>query len=682
MTSLSPNERDLIRALVDAFRSPQLPLSAEQIAARGVRFVEELAAAGSDRVDQIRLTLAVLDATLNFIDRSDRDAVRGRLTELENGSGAFGLLPQVARDLARFAQRLAFILIYGTLDSSGRPPAGVALGYEIFPDRPRGALATVPAEPLLAREILVGADAPLPDHVFDAVVIGSGSGGAVVTRRLVEDHGMDVALLEAGDYVPEGGSSVGPHGERRPTPWDEIETLARYYKHGGLQLTLGHAMFVFQGQCLGGSSVVNNAVCFRMPDRVRARWRDEFGVPWTGAELDRAYDRIARDVGIGGVDQVVLSGFLNPTGKFLRSGAIKLGIDRNLHPCEVNLSHDPACLGCGYCNMVCAYLRKNSVLQTMLPAAARSAKAGRGRLTVFTGRQALRLCGKLRDGSFEADGVVLRARTKRFPEETLRARKVVVSAGAIGSTAILERTAFINALGLPLGKRFSFNFGSPVHADYDGEIRAFDGLQIAHYYRPETDDGFVIETWFNPPATQTLALPGWMDDLQRNVDRYRHYACAAPLVGATSKSWVDAHWIGDGEDIHVELDPVDFERLRSGLLTTCDLFFHSDPAPRRVLIGALDGWELTAANYKERIARLSSFDQIQIGTGHPQGGNCLAARPGPAGDAAVVGPDFRVHGTRGVFVADASVFPTSLGVNPHWTVMAVADLASAAIAAG
>ena len=125
MTSLSPNERDLIRALVDAFRSPQLSLSSEQIAARGVRFVEELAASGSDRVDQIRLTLAVLDATLNFIDRSDRMAVRGRLTELENGSGAFGLLPKVARDLARFAQRLAFILIYGTLDSSGtgRRPA-------------------------------------------------------------------------------------------------------------------------------------------------------------------------------------------------------------------------------------------------------------------------------------------------------------------------------------------------------------------------------------------------------------------------------------------------------------------------------------------------------------------------------------------------------------------------------
>jgi hypothetical protein len=326
MASLSPNEREVIRSMVDAFRPADLSLSTQKIAERGARFIEDLAAAGSDRVDQVRLTLAILDGCLNFLDRTDRAAVRARLTELERGTGVFGLLPEQARDLARFAQRLAFILIYGTLDSSNRSPASAALGYDIFADRERGRTATIPPEPLLPQEMVVPPDAPIPDRVFDVVVIGSGSGGAVVTRRLVEDHGLDVALLEAGDYVPEGSPSVGPHGERRPFAWDEIETLLRYYKHGGLQLTLGHPMFVFQGQCLGGSSVVNNAVCFRMPDRVRAQWRDEFGVPWTGAELDRAYDRIAREVGIAAADGAVMAGFLNPSGQFLRSGAVRLGV--------------------------------------------------------------------------------------------------------------------------------------------------------------------------------------------------------------------------------------------------------------------------------------------------------------------------------------------------------------------
>jgi choline dehydrogenase-like flavoprotein len=680
MTSLSPNERALMRSVIDAFRAPGPGLSAEQIADRGARFVEDLGSSGSDRVDQVRLTLALLDGALNVLNRNDRAAIRARLTELENGAGVFGLLPHEARDLARFAQRLAYVLIYGTLDGSNRSPASLALGYDVFSDRPRGRNAQIPEEAILPAEVLVGPDAPVSDHVFDVVVIGSGSGGAVIARRLVEDHGLDVAVVESGDYVPEGANTVGPGGERRPIAWDEVETLLRYYKHAGLQLTLGRAMFVFQGHCLGGSSVVNNAVCFRMPDPVRSQWRELFGIPWMDAELDRAYDRIALDVAIAPATEVVADGFLNPSGRFLRSGAARLGLEQNLRACDVNLSHDPGCLGCGYCNLVCALLRKNSVLQTMLPAAARSAGNGRGSLTIFTGRQAMCLSGGLQNGAFRADGVFVRPRVQRQPQEVLRGRKIVVSAGAVASSALLERTALLNLSGLPFGERFSFNFGSPVHADYDEDVRAFDGLQIAHYYRPGEDQGFVIETWYNPPATQTLALPGWMDDMQRNVDRYRHYAAAAPLVGSTAESWVDAHWIGDGEDIHVALQQADFDRMRKGLLTTCDLFFHSDPPPRRVLIGALDDWELTAANYRDRIARFSSLDEIQIGTGHPQGGNCLAARAGNAGGAGVVAPNFQVFGSRGVFVADASVFPTSLGVNPHWTVMAVADLAAAAIA--
>src|SRR5262245_66393507 len=101
MASLSPNEKALIRSLVDAFRAPSLAISSDRIGERGVRFIEDLAASGSDRVDQLRLTLALLDASFNFLDRSNRNAVRGRLTELENGSGAFGLLPEIGRASCR-----------------------------------------------------------------------------------------------------------------------------------------------------------------------------------------------------------------------------------------------------------------------------------------------------------------------------------------------------------------------------------------------------------------------------------------------------------------------------------------------------------------------------------------------------------------------------------------------------
>jgi choline dehydrogenase-like flavoprotein len=665
MSFISDNDRTLMWAIVNAFRQPDCPLTTDQIAERGVRFLNDLSEDGASGIGDLRLLLTALTIPiLNLTNPSSRDAVRRRLDEMEHGI-------ELARDLARTAQRLAIFLIYATLDAAGQPRAAQQLGYERFPDR-RNPQPIVPDEDFLPVDAWVPPNAKLPPREYDVVVIGSGSGGAVIARRLCDEGSLRVALVETGDYVPESWRAAPPTGIPRPFPWDELENLRRYFKGGGFQLAQGVRMFVFQGSCLGGSSVVNNAVCFRMPPWVRETWRTTYGVPWVDASLDEAYDRIRQDLGIDSVENVVEPGFLNPTGERLRQGAAAIGMDpaRDIPACEVNLGHSGKCLGCGYCNLTCGYLRKNSVLQAMLPGAWKT-----GRLTVYTGRQAVRIVGATVNGRFAATGVAVRARRHELGGHgTIRANKVVVSAGAVASSALLLRTTEIAGTGLPIGEHFSCNFASPMNADYDAPVRAFDGLQIAHYYLPNRPDGFVIETWFNPPATQSLTLPGWMDELQRNIDRYQFYACAAPVVGSTNKSRITA--AGEQDRIHFDFGPSDLERLKEGLLMTCRLFFHSTPPPRRILLGTPDNWEVHDDTYEDRIQAIENLSSIQIGTSHPQGGNGLSAGPREG----VVGPDFRVHGTRNVYVADASVFPTSIGVNPHWTVMAIADLAAMRIA--
>lgn len=666
MSFVSENDHALIRAIVNAFRPPTCPLTTDQIADRGVRFLNDLDNDGASGMLDLRLLLTALSIPiLNFIDPTNRDAVRARLTEMENG------IP-IAHDLARTAQRLAVFLTYATLDAAGQPLASKALGYDRFGDRPRGPAAVIPNEAFLPKDAWVQPTDELPARNYDVVVVGSGSGGAVIARRLVEDHGLNVALVETGDYVPESWTATPPTGIARPFPWDELENLRRYFKGGGFQLAQGISMFVFQGSCLGGSSVVNNAVCFQMPPWVRDNWRAEYGVDWVDQPLSDAYERIRKDLAIDSADKVVDAGFLNPTGAKLREGALALGMNptADIRPCEVNIGHKATCLGCGYCNLTCGYLRKNSVLQAMLPAAWNT-----GRLTVYTGRKALQIIGARMNGRFTATGVVVRSRQEKIGGHgTIKGKAIVVSAGAVASSALLLRSPGIGSTGLPIGQHFAFNFGSPVHADYDSPLRAFDGLQIAHYYLPNTPDGFVIETWFNPPATQSLALPGWMDDFQRNIDRFQFYACAAPLVGSSNQSHITT--LAEIETVHITLGPPDLARIKKGLLMTCKLFFNSNPPPRRVLIGVTKDWELTPSTYEARINAIDNFAGIQIGTGHPQGGNGLSTDPRNG----VVGPEFRVHGTRNLYVADASVFPTSLGVNPHWTIMAVADLAATSVA--
>ena len=58
---------------------------------------------------------------------------------------------------------------------------------------------------------------------------------------------------------------------------------------------------------------------------------------------------------------------------------------------------------------------------------------------------------------------------------------------------------------------------------------------MSHAYRPPGDPPrYLVETWFNPPATQALAMPGWFDRHFENMSRYRHMACAGVLVGTTT----------------------------------------------------------------------------------------------------------------------------------------------------
>jgi choline dehydrogenase-like flavoprotein len=649
-------ETDTVRALIDAFRPPSCPVGVEAATRRALDFLAAFRASGSARAGTLDTSLSLLGLLALTGTDGRREAIRRRLSSMDAGVSPL-------RDLARFAQRLASVVLYATLDDAGRPPAAQAIGYDVFADRPRGAAPVVPAEPRLPPGVVVGPAEPVPDDRYDVVIVGSGAAGSVLAARLV-GQGRTVALIEAGDYVPERYEPAAPE---RPRPHDELDNLLRYYKDAGLQVSDGDCRIsVLQGQCVGGGSVINNAVCFRMPDRVRRVWAEDFGADWAvDGRLDAAYDRVAKDLRIAPVTTAVPDGWINPSARFLASGARALGRADALRPCEVNIE---ACLGCGYCNLACAYLRKRTVLQALLPAAAAT-----GRLRIFAGRRAREIA--VQSFTYRAEGVIAERTRGGGERQTIRGRRVAVAAGAVGSSALLGRTTSLYPLELPIGERFSFNFVSPVHAEYETPVRAFDGLQMGHYYVEDLPrDGFVIETWFGPPATQSLSLPGWMDELHANMERYAYYAAASPLVGSTAGSKIDARYTP--ERIWIQLADLDLARLKHGLARTCELFFHGAPAPRRVLIGARKNWSLTPATYRAAIDAIGSFDELQISTAHPQGGNALGRA-----ERGVVGRDFRVRDTRNLYVVDASVFPTSLGVNPQWTIMAMADLAAAHVGA-
>jgi choline dehydrogenase-like flavoprotein len=251
---------------------------------------------------------------------------------------------------------------------------------------------------------------------------------------------------------------------------------------------------------------------------------------------------------------------------------------------------------------------------------------------------------------------------------TVNAGKVVVAAGTIASSYLLLRSGIGSSL--PVGKHVSFNMGAPLTAEFDEDLDAFDGLQISHIAVPDPKRGWVFETWWNPPVSQALNMPGWFETHYDNMRRYRKLMAVGALVGTERNASVGKALTG-GPAVNYTPTAGDMRKLADGLGELGRILFAGGA---KALM--LNGWDFhrftTPAALAELPAILSDPSMVTLGTGHPQGGNALGG---------VLDPDFRVRGYENLYVCDASVFPSSLTVNPQLTVMALADYAAPLIAA-
>src|SRR5207249_277757 len=129
-----------------------------------------------------------------------------------------------------------------------------------------------------------------PAERCDVVVVGSGAGGAAAARVLAEG-GVSAIVLEEGSYH-----------DRASYPDDPLGTLATLYRDGGLTACEGRpAIPLPLGRCVGGTTVINSGTCFRTPDRVLVRWRDELGIPWA-TELAEEFAELERSLGVAPVE--------------------------------------------------------------------------------------------------------------------------------------------------------------------------------------------------------------------------------------------------------------------------------------------------------------------------------------------------------------------------------------------
>ena len=564
---------------------------------------------------------------------------RHMLLDVAERSG-IGLLRTTIQSSIRFVMQLVYVGYYRD------PRSYPKTGYVPFSARPTYPGPAKPPEHRL--RVLPRPRSGARHLAAEVVVIGTGAGASMAAHVLAQ-RGHDVLMIERGRFLsPEQFVE------------DEAEQYARLYSDGALQLSKDFSFQVLQGMCVGGSTVVNNGVCFDLPDAVLSDWNTKFDAGLATADVHRALRTVR-----------VLIGAVPQTDPHIANPVVTRMPAAGLRPVTADLRD---CLGCGYCNLGCAYSRKLSMLTTVLPKTQAAADDRRERDPNFRGRlQVLADCEvrSITHRDRRATGVTAQLRLPDGGRQALEvsADRVILAAGAIHSSRVLMASGLG---GESVGQGLSANLGSHMTALWpDGPaVDAFDGLQMSHY-ADDPNGEHMIETWFNPVMSQALVMPGWLREHETNMERFDRLGCLGVIVGSTrdGNHVLRRRDLISGAEIAFTPSIADLRRLLVGLRRAGRLMLEAGaecvmPATFRYHeLGSIDALEALAIG-----DLVNDASDISVNTGHPQGGNAISRDP----RRGVVDETLKVHGTENVHVLDASVFPTAITVNPQLTVMALA----------
>jgi choline dehydrogenase-like flavoprotein len=549
---------------------------------------------------------------------------------------------------------LTFLLFYAIPDpATGRNPNWDAIGY------PGPRTATPSAEAAPKTIAVLRPDSEALTLTADVVVVGSGSGGGVIAGRLAAE-GKDVVVLEAGGYYNEAD-------------FNQLELWAyqHLYRAGGLAQTADGQVALMTGANLGGGSTVNWTNCLRTYDWVREEWEREHGLEGlAGAEFDRHLDAVSARIGVTDA----CSDANGPNQRVL-DAARKLGIDgrtilRNADPER----YDADLAGLmGFGDVTGAKLGTlKTYLQDAADAGARFVVDCRVERVLVEGGRAAGVEGTYLD----AEG-----RTARV---VVRAPQVVVAAGALDTPALLLRSG----IGGPAaGDYLRLHPATAVIGVYDEPQQAWWGAPqsaLSMEYADVRDGyGYLVETSHASPGVTGTSVP-WESGLQHKNDMARSPVSSAMVLLVRDRGHGRVTVDAAGNPVHTYplSDPVDRANFRDGLRTIA--LMHEAAGAQEVLTlhRKRQHWVRSGGEDIEDYARrmqaapLDPYEHATFSLHHMG-----SARMGLDPATSVAGPWGELHDTPGVWIGDASAFPTASGTNPMLTTMALAHRTAEAIAA-
>ncbi|ORZ41078.1 hypothetical protein BCR44DRAFT_1105062 [Catenaria anguillulae PL171] len=484
----------------------------------------------------------------------------------------------------------------------------------------------------------------------DVVIVGTGAGGGTVAAVLAQ-AGYRVLVVDKGQWT--GGAQD-----------NEDDGVQNMYDRGGLLTSDDASIAILAGSTIGGGTAVNWAASLRPQHWLREEWAKEHGLKYfLTPEYQRALDVVCDRIGVstGGIVH-------NVPNSILRRGCEKLG----MHVADIpqntrNKKHD-----CGGCGFGCATATKQSSAATWLVDACKA------------GAQVLPECHVRKvvvDGKSVARGIeaVVRGRTVQ-----IKARKVVVAAGSIQSPALLLRSGLTNA---HIGKHLGLHPVAMIMAKFNEPVNPWSGAMMtvvsnasekcgndgSHY-------GVKLESTTLHPLFTSFLIP-WRTPEQHKVDMSQ-LKYTAPVLSLSRDRDRRAYITLDEDNeplINFDLSPFDEASVVEGAIRAAEVLvaagarsvfttqpdvpeFHVPSDLKGVHDERFVAWKECVKSVGMKPLRSPLFSAHQMGT----------CRMGTSPAKSVCNPRGESWEAKGLYVADASLFPSSSGVNPMVTTYSMA----------
>jgi choline dehydrogenase-like flavoprotein len=471
-------------------------------------------------------------------------------------------------------------------------------------------------------------------------VIGSGAGGGAIAAELAEG-GVEVVILEEGGYYTSKDFSA-----------DARAAIPQLYRDAGTSVILGTPAIIFsEGRCVGGSTVINGGMCWRTPERVLHRWQREFGlVDMTPEKMAPFFAKVEERINVAPQSPESLG-----KGDMLfKQAADKLGWLIN-H----NRRNQKNCTGEGLCVFGCPTDRKQSVLITYIPRAlAKGAK-------LYADTRAIKV--KAENGrATEVVAEVLDRKTGK-KKHTLRvkAKVIVLAGGALQTPSLLMGSGLAKKSG-QVGKNFLCHPNVKVVGVFEDEVRYWAGVHQGHQIHEFLEEGILMAIGGVPPALVALGLPMHGRQSLETMELYNHMLVAGALVDDTTTGRIRRMPWGQPMAFY-QVDQVEIERLIRASALLCEVLFTA---------GAKKCY--LPFTYLQEIAGMDDIPKIyeagikpsemEVLTVHALGTTRMGRDP----RRSVVNGFCECHEVKNLFITDGGAIPTSLGVNPQETIMAVA----------